>query len=357
MKILQVLPTLGFGGAEHFAIELSNELIREGYECDLVTLFDIEEGNYLLKKLSSKSRHNSLHKKLSFDLGCYLRLYRYIKAGKYNVVHAHVGAIPYILLSALFMQKVKFVATIHSEARREAGRNIMKWSRFYMFQHHKCTPVTISEESKLSFDKYYKMDAPMIYNGVSVYLEEGIPSLRDNKEQLLFIHPASCQQVKNQILLIKAFAKLVLEYPNTKLIWIGSNSTFKSLFETLVPYMPNQFIYMGPVPNVRDYLSQADAMCLSSKMEGMPITIIESFSVGTPALCTSVGGVINMIEEGKNGMLSTSLSVDDYYIMLKKFCDLPAEKRKRMRQYAKESFARYSIENTAREYLKIYQSI
>ena len=28
-----------------------------------------------------------------------------------------------------------------------------------MFRHNKCTPVTISEESKSSFDKYYKMDS------------------------------------------------------------------------------------------------------------------------------------------------------------------------------------------------------
>lgn len=356
MKILQVLSTLASGGAEHFAVELINEFVREGYECDLVTLFDVEEGNSLLKELNPQSRYGSLHKKSGFDITCYWRLYIYIKDGGYDVVHVHVGAIPYIFLSTLFLKNVKFVATIHSEARREAGRNLMKWSRFYMFRHGKCVPVTISDESKLSFDEYYKLDAPMVYNGVSDYMGNGIPSLRDNKEQLLFIHPASCQQVKNQILLIKAFARLVLEYPNVKLIWIGSNTTYKSLYDSLLPYMPKQFVYLGIVPNVRDYLAQADAMCLSSKMEGMPMTILEAFSVGTPALCTPVGGIVNMIEEGKNGMMSSSLSIDDYYTMLKKYCNLSSEDKKRMRQFAKESFSHYSIENTARGYLKIYKS-
>ena len=311
MKILQVLSTLGTGGAEHFAVGLTNELIQEGYECDLVTLFDVEEGNDLLKELSPKCSYSSLHKKLGFDLGCYIRLHRFIKAGGYDVVHAHVGAIPYILLSTLLLNKVKFVSTIHSEAKREAGRNIMKWSRLYMFKHNKCTPVTISEESKSSFDEYYKMDAPMVYNGVSEYNGAGISPLRDNEEQLLFIHPASCQPVKNQVLLIKAFAKLVSEYPNSKMIWLGRNETYQSLYNSLVPFMPKQFIYVGTVPNVRDYLAQADAMCLSSKMEGMPMTIIEAFSVGTPALCTPVGGIVNMIEEDKNGLLSASLSIEN----------------------------------------------
>ena len=52
MRILQVLATLGTGGAEHCAVELTNELIRQGYKCDIVTLFDVEENNDLVKQLN-----------------------------------------------------------------------------------------------------------------------------------------------------------------------------------------------------------------------------------------------------------------------------------------------------------------
>lgn len=355
MKTLQVLSTLFSGGAEHFTIGLANELVKEGYECDILTLFDVDKDNDLLKKLNSKVHHSSLHKKMGFDLSCYYKLYKFIKNGGYDVVHAHVGAIPYMLLSSILLKNVKFVATIHSEAKREAGKNIMKWSRFFMFQQHKVIPITISEESKKSFDEYYKMDAPMVYNGVAQYTDKGIPQLRDNDKQLLFIHPASCQKVKNQELLINSFAKLVKEYPNVKMLWLGSNKSFKLLYETLVPNMVSQFKYVGPVSNVRDYLVQADAMCLSSKMEGMPMTIIEAFSVGCPALCTPVGGILNMIDDRKNGMLSASLSVDDYYMMLKQFCELTTEQREEMRIQAKKSFSTYSIENTVKGYLEIYK--
>lgn len=356
MRILQVLATLGTGGAEHCAVELTNELIRQGYKCDIVTLFDVEENNDLVKQLNPQVKFYSLHKKLGFDLRCYARLYRFIKEEQYDVVHAHVGAIPYLLLSTLLLKSVKFVATIHSEARREAGKSISKWNRFLMFQHGLCTPVTISEESKKSFDEYYNMDAPIVYNGVSNYAGNGIAPLRDNEDQFLFIHPASCQPVKNQELLIKAFTRLVIEYPNSKMIWLGSNASYKTLFDSLISIEPQQFEYLGVVPNVREYLSQADAMCLSSKMEGMPMTIIEAFSVGCPSLCTPVGGIVNMIENGVNGMLSEDLEVESYYKMLKSFCELTTEQRKQMRDMAKRSFTKYSIENSVRGYLEIYKS-
>lgn len=356
MRILQVLSTLCTGGAEHCAVELTNELIRQGYKCDIVTLFDVEENNDLVKQLNPQVKFYSLHKKLGLDLRCYARLYRFIKEGQYDVVHAHVGAIPYLLLSTLLLKSVKFVATIHSEARREAGKSISKWSRFLMFQHGLCTPVTISEESKKSFDEYYNMDAPMVYNGVSDYTHSKSLNLRDNKDQLLFVHPASCQPVKNQQLLFKAFTKLHKEYNNIKLYWLGNNKLDYNLYESLIPEMPEIAKFVGVVPNVRDYLAEADAMCLSSKMEGMPMTIIEAFSVGCPSLCTPVGGIVNMIENGVNGMLSENLEVESYYKMLKSFCELTTEQRKQMREMAKRSFEKYSIENSVRGYLEIYKS-
>lgn len=86
------------------------------------------------------------------------------------------------------------------------------------------------------------------------------------------------------------------------------------------------------------------------------MTIIEAFSVGCPALCTPVGGILNMVENGQNGMLSSSLEVDDYYDMLKRFCELGDEEKEKMHIKAKESFAKYSIENSAKGYIEVYKS-
>lgn len=355
MKILEILPALNSGGAEHCAVELTNELVRQGYACDILTLFDIEPDNDLRKQINARVSVFSLGKKLGLDFKCYYRLYKFIKDSHYDVVHAHVGAIPYLLLSTLLLKKVKFVATIHSEARREAGRSISKWNRFLMFQHGLCTPVTISEESKISFDNYYKMDAPMVYNGVSPYAQECNQHLKSENEQILFVHAARCEAIKNQVLLLKAFNKLTETYNNVELLWLGDYEHDRALFDSLMPYKSKEVKTLGLVSNVRDYLAEADAMCLSSKMEGMPMTIIEAFSVGCPSLCTPVGGIINMIQNGENGMLSENLEVESYYSMLKAFCDLTPQERQQMKENAKRSFEKYSIENCVKGYLEIYK--
>ena len=81
MRILQVLSTLVSGGAEHCAVELTNELIRQGNDCDLLTLFDVDHENDLVKQLNPRAHVYSLGKKLGLDLKCYIRLYRQIKQG------------------------------------------------------------------------------------------------------------------------------------------------------------------------------------------------------------------------------------------------------------------------------------
>lgn len=356
MKILQVIPNLKSGGAEHFTAELTLELCHRGHNCDVLTLFDDPDDTNLGNLLRRHTTVMSLNKTKGFDIKCLVNLYKVVKNGNYEVVHAHVNAIPYILMACVLLRKVRFVATIHSDAKHEAGTSIYKWARFFMFKCKLCSPVTISNESNTSFVKFYNIEAPIIFNGISEYSSSSSlrKSLKDDLSQILFIHPASCQEVKNQRLLFRAFAKLAQDYPNIKLIWLGNNSSFSELFNDLQKEMVEQIQYLGVVSNVRDYLCQADAMCLSSKIEGMPMTIIEAFSVGCPSICTPVGGIKDMINHNVNGILSKELSVDSYYEALTAFMQQTEAQRNDMRKEARLSFARYDIKHCADEYLKVY---
>ncbi len=352
MKILQIIPFLVPGGAERFVIELSDELVKQGYDCSILTFYAFEEKVNL--KTQNKVSHDIITKKKGFDPTLMFKVYQYIKKNHFEVVHVHVSAIKYILFAVFLLPRVKFVATIHSEASREAGQSIDKWSRKLMFKFNRCTPVAISEETLASFEKFYGRTAPMVYNGVAELKAKDI-ALRDNKDQLVFVHPASCQDVKNQTLLFDAFNKLSEEFPNIKLIWIGENKTTPDFFEAVKKKMRKNMEYHGTVTNVRDYLYSSDAMCLSSKMEGMPMTIIEAFSVGCVPLCTPVGGCINMIENGRNGFLSKDMSVGSYIEMLRTFCQSTTVARRQIKEEGKKSFEKYSISECLKGYLKVYQ--
>ncbi len=352
MKVLQIIPRLVTGGAERFVVELSNELANQKYDCYILSFYKPDEAVNL--KAQDAVHQDIIPKRSGFDFSLMFKIIRYIKKKEIDVVHAHVSAIKYILLASFILPKVKFVATIHSEASREAGKSIDKWSRKLMFKFGRCTPVTISEESLLSFEKFYGRTAPMVYNGIA-YSDVSNLRLKDNDEQLIFLHPATCQPIKNQALLFQAFNKFAMEYPNVKLIWVGENRANEQYFDEVKKLMGRCIEYHGPVMNVRDYLYSSDAMCLSSRMEGMPMTVIEAFSVGCVPLCTPVGGCLNMIENGINGYLSNDMSVEAYYKMLKEFYLLSSGERSKIKFCAKQAFEKFSIQKCLDGYLRIYE--
>ena len=358
MKILQIIPQLGTGGAEKFTIDLSNELAKLGHDVTLVTLFDKSKMSTLEFYVdTTKVKRVSLHKKRGFDLKCFISILSLIRDEKPNVVHAHVGAIKYMILAATVYRECKYVATIHSEAKREAGGCIETFVRKYLWGVKLMTPVTISVESELSFEKFYGFKGNMIPNGCSLYKASTLPQKKyREKADFLFVHAGRLQKVKNQITMVKAFKRLLDEGVNARLLIMGRVED-SDVYDSIKSYFCNDIKYIGEQNDCRAFMNIADAFCLSSTMEGMPITIIEAFSVGCIPIVTPVGGCINMVQNGVNGFISNGMSINDYYETLKKFISLNSLERKRMQQNAIESFVNiYSIEITAQKYIELYNT-
>ena len=101
-------------------------------------------------------------------------------------------------------------------------------------------------------------------------------------------------------------------------------------------------------------MQAADAFCLPSTYEGMPITLIECFSVGAIPLCTPVGGMINMIRDGQNGLLAAGTRQSDIEVMLERFLQLSPAEADAMRQHSKASFAIYDMQQCAQRYVRLF---
>jgi glycosyltransferase involved in cell wall biosynthesis len=61
--------------------------------------------------------------------------------------------------------------------------------------------------------------------------------------------------------------------------------------------------FRGMVPNVDDYLRAADVFVLPSRSEGLSVALLEAMAVGCVPVATSVGGAVELITSGDNGIL------------------------------------------------------
>jgi glycosyltransferase involved in cell wall biosynthesis len=60
---------------------------------------------------------------------------------------------------------------------------------------------------------------------------------------------------------------------------------------------------IGRRDDIADVLAAFDVACLSSDYEGMPLSVMEYMSAAKPIVCTRVGGVSEMVEDGIEGLL------------------------------------------------------
>jgi glycosyltransferase involved in cell wall biosynthesis len=99
--------------------------------------------------------------------------------------------------------------------------------------------------------------------------------------------------------LIQIWPQIKARYPDASLVLVGTGSQLQALKEQATEGV----IFAGRTDNVLPYLQSADAFVLPSAREGMSNSLLEAMATSLPVIVTSVGGALDIIEDGVNGFL------------------------------------------------------
>lgn len=363
MKILHFCGTLSRGGGiASFVANIVAEQIKLQHSVTIGIINDQSKEDMVNIPVLA-SVHEFRKPYLVHSIKYPILIYKYIKTTKPEIVHIHSSFMYYALSILLLHRRVKFVYTIHSDAVKE---NFSKFDKWFFWLKKICFrlgwmfPVTISKASKQSFDELYGMDSRMIINGIAkpigITNKGKLTRYRYTKETKIFYHPGRITEAKNQEMLCAAFQHLICNNKDVVLLISGTKQD-AMIYSRLEKYFSDRIIYLGERNDVLDLLCEADAMCLSSKWEGMPIVLLEALSVGCIPICTSVGGIAEAITDGENGLMSKTNQLDDYIKTLLRFESMSDIDICKMKAKAKQSFERFCIEDTCREYCEYYDSL
>jgi len=117
-----------------------------------------------------------------------------------------------------------------------------------------------------------------------------------DKFTILFLAGTGAWERKNATVIIEAL-KLIPAL-DIQVIAIGSISKTGSSDKRLIKKGS-----VNGIDSLSVYYSSADVFCISSIVDNLPNTVLESFSCGTPVLGSKVGGIPEMVVEGKTGWL------------------------------------------------------
>lgn len=364
LKLVHVVGNLGFGGAERFVVDLCNEIAKnQSYEVAIIALCENREENPFIKDISGNVKYLTFGKKKGFSLSVLMRLTLWLKLRKPDVVHTHMNSSEYLTLYRLISWRTLFFHTIHNIAEVECPGSLLKSFRRLFYRYGKVIPVTISDNGRSTFRSYYGLDN-------DVLIENGRPPLkysselfqlagqyRSDESSFLLVNVGRISAEKNQLLLIQAVKRFnALELKKCKLLIIGQVQDEQLYKQLLTEAGADQYIeFLGPRKNVADYLMLAHVFCLSSEFEGMPISLIESFEQGCVSLCTPVGGIPQMIEDGVTGFLSRDLTVEGYGDALKRAVSSDADQISG--NVLREFREKYHIGISADKHLRAYVSL
>lgn len=305
MKILQVIPYFCFGGAEIMCENLTYALMDLGHQVSVVSLYG--EHTPISERMEKAGVEILyLDKKLGLDISMVPKLARLMKREKPDVVHTHLDVIKYAAAAAKLAGVRACVHTVHSVADKEAEGRIQKWINKTYFRLGWSVPVALSPEVQASIARFYGMDRrkiPVIYNGID--LSKCIP--KDSYavgDTVTLLHVGRFDVPKNHAGLLKAFQKLHAAYPQCRLQLVGDGD-LRGDMETLAEELGllDCVRFFGMQADVHPYLHGADIFVLPSVYEGNPMTIIEAMGTGLPIVATAVGGIPDMLQNGKNALL------------------------------------------------------
>jgi len=368
-RIVQMLPALGWGGAQVFCLQLCNELAKyPDYDVTLVSMYHYNPNMHLpVDMLDKKVQFVTLGKRKGTDPRIFLRIYKLLKKLKPDVVHTHLHSGYYCFLAYLLIKDNVFnkIHTLHNLAKHDAPRH-GRMAFKYFFREGIIQPVSISDEvHKSALDEYANCNIIQINNGSyevkrSPAFEEvktAIQRLKKNDATKVIINVARISKQKNQQLLIDCMRIYEQEGENVIAIILGDCvGEDKKLYNSLIAQKPNNVHFLGKVKNVSDYLLNADAFSLSSIFEGLPISLLEALSAGVVPVCTPVGGLVNIVTEDI-GFLSEGVNCESFYNALKAWLKTTPEHLKELSNNAKELYHKeFSMETCAAKYNKLYHT-
>jgi glycosyltransferase involved in cell wall biosynthesis len=152
------------------------------------------------------------------------------------------------------------------------------------------------------------------------------PDMRRENRSCLGIIPddfvigivARLVDVKDHALFLDAAALALKKAPHIKFLIIGDGELKQSLQnKALALGIADRVIFTGWKTDLSEIYSLIDAATLTSKNEGLPVTLIEALAAGIPVASCDVGGVRDIIDHAKTGYVvldRTAAALADTYI-------------------------------------------
>ena len=163
---------------------------------------------------------------------------------------------------------------------------------------------------------------------------------------------------KGHVLLLRAFADLRAQFPQSVLLLAGEGPEKSGLQELVRELQLEGLVkFPGFVPDVESIYAATDVFVFPSHSEPLACAMLSAMAHGLPVVAFARGGNPEAMEDGKNGLLVKDLDASALAAAVARLLSDPAEAR-RLGDAAREAIlARFSADRMVEETLRLYESV
>ena len=317
MRILLFIQSLELGGSEKQCVEMASLLSKNGFD---VTVGCMRRTGPLRRRIAEAGLTL-----VEFPVGSLLRpsaliqmvrLFRFIRANKFNVVQANDLYANLFVVPAAKLAKVPVVVSCQRDLSdwwwyTPRRRKFLRWVQTMstcILVNSDAIRRQLVEQDGIRFDKIR-----VVYNGIDV--DRYHPHLEPVRRQLQgILGSANCRfivtvanmhsEVKGHLDLIAAAKTVCAEHLDVRFLLIGDGE-MRPVFEKKARALGLQdsVLFLGHRTDISDLLTLSEIGVLASHAEGLPNAVMEYMAAGLPTVATSVGGIPEIVEDNTSGVL------------------------------------------------------
>lgn len=365
LRVCHVINSLTHGGAEHLLVDLAEAMddtaltvVYFGGDDDLAPR--LRDAGVTVRRLDERAR---------FDPVAAARLWRFIRSNAFDIVHAHL---PYAQtvsrITAHLAGDQRVVSTQHNvpsnyhpvvRATERATRKLDD------------TTVAVSQGVERAFtgrahppgefgDQWCTIhngiDAEGFHrrvtaaDGMAIRSELGIPA-----DVPLHLTVGRYVPDKSQATLIEGFERTT--QPESELVIVGHGPLEAELRETATRSGVADRVHVtGRVPEVEPYYAAADLFLSASRVEGLPVTVLEAMAAELPVVASDIPGTREVVVSGETGLLYPQGSSAGLAAALDRLASPERRERWGMNGYVRVAEA-FDVRTMSASYRQLYKSL
>lgn len=313
------------GGSGIVATELGKLLAEKGHEIHFISSsmpFRLNKVYCNIYFHEVEVNQYSVFKYPPYDIALASKMAQVIENEQLDILHVHY-AVPHAVCASLAKQMVhgniKIVTTLHGTDITVLGHDLSLSNaiKYGIESSDRVTAVSdaLAKQTYELLEPNQQIDT--VYNFIDerIYTKKNVQHLKNEygiqANEKVMIHVSNFRKVKRVSDVVETFDR-VLKHVKAKLLLVGDGPEMTAVLQLVKKLkLQENVLFLGKQENLDELYSLSDLMLLPSEKESFGLVLLEAMACGVPCIGTNIGGIPEVIDQGKTGFVCEIGDIDD----------------------------------------------